>query len=103
MNIHGHPTRTIRPLADRATVEIIDQTQLPFRLVWRPLRNLADAAEAIATMRVRGAPLIGATATYGVALALRTGVELDAACATLAATRPTAVRSQGPAFAARPR
>jgi len=91
MNIHGHPTRTIRPLADFSAVEIIDQTELPFRLVWRPLRDLAAAAEAIAAMRVRGAPLIGATAAYGVALALRAGEELDAACATLAATRPTAV------------
>jgi len=75
-------------------VEIIDQTALPHELVVRPLRTLDDAARAIATMQVRGAPLIGAAAAYGVWLALRADASdaaLRAACQTLLATRPTAV------------
>jgi methylthioribose-1-phosphate isomerase len=94
MNIHGTPTRTIRPLPDQAGVEIIDQTLLPHRLQFRILHSLEDAAEAISVMRVRGAPLIGATAAYGVALALTGDASerrLDDACARLLATRPTAV------------
>lgn len=91
MNINGKPTRTIFPTADRLAVDIIDQTQLPHRLAFLRLRTLAEAAQAIATMQVRGAPLIGATAAFGVALALREGVDLAQACTTLAATRPTAV------------
>ncbi len=70
MNIHGTPTRTIRPLPGHSGVEIIDQTLLPHRLAFRTLHSLEDAAEAISVMRVRGAPLIGATAAYGVALSL---------------------------------
>jgi methylthioribose-1-phosphate isomerase len=91
MNVNGLPTRTIAPLDDFSGVVIIDQTRLPFRYELLTLRTLADAAEAISVMRVRGAPLIGATAAYGVVLALAEGVDLDTACATLAATRPTAV------------
>ncbi len=94
MNIHGLATRSIRPLSDRTGVEIIDQTRLPHALAFRTLTSLDEAAEAIRTMRVRGAPLIGATAAYGLALALRdeaSDAHLDAACALLAATRPTAV------------
>ena len=58
------------------------------------MRTLDDAARAISTMQVRGAPLIGATAAYGVALALMTDASdegLDHACEVLAATRPTAI------------
>jgi len=91
MNVNHHPTRTIAPLPDCSGVVIIDQTRLPFRYELLTLRTLADAAEAISVMKVRGAPLIGATAAYGVALAMNQGVDLDSACATLAATRPTAV------------
>jgi methylthioribose-1-phosphate isomerase len=94
MNVNGHPTRTIRALADESGVEIIDQTRLPFRYELRRLDNLEDAAEAISAMRVRGAPLIGATAAYGVALAMNANASenaLDAACSCLLATRPTAV------------
>jgi len=94
MNIHGTPTRSIRPRSDRTGVEIIDQTRLPHALVLRTLTTLEEACEAIAVMRVRGAPLIGATAAYGLALALREEASdgcIDAACAALAATRPTAV------------
>ncbi len=91
MNVNGQPTRTIAPLSDASGVVIIDQTLLPFRYERLTLRTLDEAAEAIAVMRVRGAPLIGATAAYGVALAMNAGADLDQACATLAATRPTAV------------
>lgn len=94
MKIAGTPTRSIRPLADRSGVEIIDQTHLPHALVFRTLRTLKAACEAIKTMQVRGAPLIGATAAYGLALAVSDDASdacIDAACAQLAATRPTAV------------
>lgn len=94
MNINGSPTRTIRPLPGNSSVEIIDQTLLPHRLEFRTLRTLEDAAEAISVMRVRGAPLIGATAAYGVALALSEDSSegrLELACERLMATRPTAV------------
>lgn len=88
------PTRTIRPLPDCRGVEIIDQTRLPHELVFRRLTTLEEAAEAIAVMRVRGAPLIGATAAYGLALALAdeaSDARIEAAIRRLAATRPTAV------------
>ncbi|MCE1237166.1 MAG: S-methyl-5-thioribose-1-phosphate isomerase [Hyphomicrobiales bacterium] len=85
-----------RPILRTAegAVEIIDQTELPHRGVIARLDGLEDAAEAIETMRVRGAPLIGATAAYGVALAMRreaSDAALEAACARLIRTRPTAV------------
>ncbi|MCJ7788244.1 MAG: S-methyl-5-thioribose-1-phosphate isomerase, partial [Methyloceanibacter sp.] len=71
MNIDGKPYRTIWLNEDGWSVEIIDQTRLPFVFATVTLRTLEDAARAISTMQVRGAPLIGATAAYGVALALR--------------------------------
>jgi methylthioribose-1-phosphate isomerase len=70
---------------------ILDQTRLPLETVQLRLNNLADAAQAIRIMQVRGAPLIGATAAYGVALGLDEGLPLDTILSTLAATRPTAV------------
>ncbi|MDR3394844.1 MAG: S-methyl-5-thioribose-1-phosphate isomerase [Parasulfuritortus sp.] len=94
MNVNGNPTRTIAPLPDCSGFVIIDQTRLPFRYELRTLYALADVAETISVMRVRGAPLIGATAAYGVAVAMNadcSDAALDAACVTLAATRPTAV------------
>jgi len=86
--------RTIWPAADGRIVEIIDQTRLPHELVVARLETLDDAAHAIAAMQVRGAPLIGATAAYGVALAAADDPSddgLEAAASKLAATRPTAV------------
>ena len=94
MNVGGRPMRTIWLGADGRTVEIIDQTRLPHELVIVGLKTLADAARAIGTMQVRGAPLIGAAAAYGVALGLAedpSDAALDAAVSRLAATRPTAV------------
>jgi methylthioribose-1-phosphate isomerase len=72
-------------------VVILDQTRLPAQTAFVRLANLDQAAHAIRVMQVRGAPLIGATAAYGVALALREGMPLEQAIAVLAATRPTAV------------
>jgi methylthioribose-1-phosphate isomerase len=92
MNVRGQPTRTIWVTGD--VVQIIDQTALPHDFVVRPVRTMADAARAIASMQVRGAPLIGAAAAYGVWLAMRadpSDAGLQTACATLLATRPTAV------------
>jgi len=94
MNINGIPTRTIRPAPRARAVDIIDQTALPYEYRLLRLTSLAEAAHAIRSMQVRGAPLIGATAAYGVALALTRQADdqtLATAVATLAATRPTAV------------
>jgi methylthioribose-1-phosphate isomerase len=94
LNVQGRPYRTIWPGADGASVEIIDQTRLPHAFAITPLRSLGEAAEAIRSMRIRGAPLIGAAAAYGLWLALRedaSDAAMRAACAALLATRPTAV------------
>ena len=94
MKVDGRHFRTIWLEADGATVGIIDQTQLPHRFVTVRLATLDDAARAIATMQVRGAPLIGAAAAYGVALAMRADASdeaLERAYTTLLATRPTAI------------
>ncbi len=96
MLISGPPTRTIwrSDAGCGDAVEIIDQTRLPHEFVVQRLTTLADAVEAIAVMRVRGAPLIGATAAFGLALAASRDVSdsaLHAAAERLIATRPTAV------------
>ncbi len=94
MKIDGRHYRTIFPANSADAVMVIDQTQLPFAFDLKRLESEDDAAIAIRTMIVRGAPLIGATAAYGVALAMRrdpADEALDAAVARLGATRPTAV------------
>ncbi|MCB2102036.1 MAG: S-methyl-5-thioribose-1-phosphate isomerase [Rhodobacterales bacterium] len=94
MKVNGTPTRTIWVEEDGWTVRIIDQTRLPHDFVTVPLTTMDDAATAIRDMLVRGAPLIGATAAYGMCLAMRadpSDANLDAAYAALYATRPTAV------------
>ncbi|MDA8231794.1 MAG: S-methyl-5-thioribose-1-phosphate isomerase [Magnetospirillum sp.] len=94
MKINGTAYRTIWLAADGWGVEIIDQTRLPHEFVTVTLRSLEDAARAIKDMWVRGAPLIGATAAYGMALAARadaSDVALRSAYAVLHATRPTAI------------
>lgn len=86
--------RSIWLAEDGRTVEIIDQTRLPHEFVIRPLTTLQEAATAIRDMWVRGAPLIGATAAHGVAIALRedpSDAALARAYEVLIATRPTAV------------
>jgi len=86
-----------RPLRRDVTsgrIDILDQTRLPHETVWLPLDDLAAAATAITDMQVRGAPLIGAAAAYGMALALAvdpSDASLERAAAVLRATRPTAV------------
>jgi methylthioribose-1-phosphate isomerase len=94
MNVNGRPMRTIWLAEDGQTVEIIDQRLLPHELVVARLATLDDAASAIRDMAVRGAPLIGATAAYGVALAMAADSS-DAGIAdaidVLGKTRPTAV------------
>ena len=93
MNVNGTHFRSIWTGDDARTVKIIDQTKLPHEFVTRTLGDLEDAAEAISVMRVRGAPLIGATAAYGLALALAKNPDdamLNHACEVLVATRPTA-------------
>lgn len=82
---------TIVEVEGGGAVLILDQTRLPDETAFVRLESLADAAHAIRAMQVRGAPLIGATAAYGVALGLAEGLPLDTILATLAATRPTAV------------
>jgi methylthioribose-1-phosphate isomerase len=94
VNIDGKAYRTIWLGADGWSVEIIDQTKLPHELAFATLKTAEDAGRAILTMQVRGAPLIGAMAAYGVCLALRqdgSDEALDQAIATLAKQRPTAV------------
>jgi methylthioribose-1-phosphate isomerase len=94
MRIDGHITRSVWLEEDGWSVGIFDQRALPWSVKRLVLRRMEDAAQAIATMATRGAPLIGAVAAYGLALALRQDAgdaALAAACATLAATRPTAV------------
>ncbi len=94
MKIDGKPYRTIWPAADGKSVEVIDQTQLPHRFAVVQLRDLGAAAHAIKAMVVRGAPLIGAAAAYGMALGLdedASDAGLQRAYDTLVVTRPTAI------------
>ena len=92
MKISGTHYRTIWRTAS-GSVRVIDQSRLPFEFATVDLAGLDDAARAIKTMIVRGAPLIGATAAYGLALAVRSNpsdAHIDQASRTLASTRPTA-------------
>ena len=73
MKINGQSYRTIWVGEDGWSVDIIDQTKLPHSFEIANLRSVDDAARAIKDMLVRGAPLIGATAAYGICLALREG------------------------------
>jgi methylthioribose-1-phosphate isomerase len=94
MNVNGTPYRSIWFNERTFQVEIIDQTLLPHEFVIRSLATVEEAAEAIRVMRVRGAPLIGATAAWGVALAMSRAADdrnLQHSLDILAATRPTAV------------
>jgi methylthioribose-1-phosphate isomerase len=93
MLIDGKPHRTIWPAPDGA-VEIIDQTRLPHAVVIARLETLDDVVRAIADMQVRGAPLIGVTAAWGLALAMRADSgdgALAEASRRLKVSRPTAV------------
>jgi methylthioribose-1-phosphate isomerase len=94
MRVDGKSMRSIWLEPDGWSVGIIDQTALPHRLVTARLTTLEGAAHAIRAMLIRGAPLIGAMAAYGICLALRADASdeaLDRASSTLLATRPTAI------------
>ncbi|MBB5690405.1 S-methyl-5-thioribose-1-phosphate isomerase [Roseomonas alkaliterrae] len=93
MRINGVWHRSLRvDEQDGWSVRILDQTRLPWEVVWLRLTDENEVAHAIRTMQTRGAPLIGATAAYGVALAMRREpAALEAVCAMLAETRPTAI------------
>jgi methylthioribose-1-phosphate isomerase len=95
MRVDGVPYRSIWVDPDDGwSVRIIDQTKLPWALDIVRLTDVSQAAHAIRSMQVRGAPLIGAAAAYGLCLGLRQNPSSDALerdAALLAATRPTAV------------
>ena len=94
MKIDGTPYRSVWVDADGWSVRILDQTRLPWQLDILRLTDADQVAHAIRSMQVRGAPLIGAVAAYGVALALRADAStaaLDRAVAMLGETRPTAI------------
>ncbi|MGK6321402.1 S-methyl-5-thioribose-1-phosphate isomerase [Sphingomonas sp. DT-204] len=94
MILEGRPTRSITRTADGRGARILDQRLLPWEIRWVELRSADEAARAIREMWTRGAPMIGATAAYGLAMALAEDASdavLDAAHAMLLATRPTAV------------
>jgi methylthioribose-1-phosphate isomerase len=94
MKVDGRHIRSIWVEPDGFSVRAIDQRRLPHEFVVADIADCDAAAEAIRSMLVRGAPLIGATAAYGVALAMRSDGS-DAALArayqTLIVTRPTAI------------
>jgi len=94
MKVDGKSMRTIWLEPDGWSVGVIDQTALPHRLITARLTTLDEVAHAIRAMLIRGAPLIGATAAYGICLALHADASdeaLDRAYAALFATRPTAI------------
>lgn len=95
MKIDGTPYRSIWvDETDRWSVRIIDQTRLPWAIEIPRLTSPEQVAHAISAMLVRGAPLIGATAAYGVALAMRADASdeaLETVVPMLAETRPTAI------------
>jgi len=94
MKVDGRHFRSIWLADDGWSVGAIDQRRLPHEFVVACIASAADATEAIRSMLVRGAPLIGATAAYGMALAMRadaSDAELDHAYAMLLAARPTAI------------
>ncbi|MBX9701587.1 MAG: S-methyl-5-thioribose-1-phosphate isomerase, partial [Acetobacteraceae bacterium] len=95
MKIDGIPTRSVAlDPEDGWSVRILDQTRLPWETVRLRLVDEDQVAHAIRAMQARGAPLIGAVAGYGVALALRrdaSTANLDRVVAMLAETRPTAI------------
>ena len=94
MKLNGVHTRSIMRTDDGKGARILDQRDLPWRITWVELRDAATAERAIREMWTRGAPLIGATAAYGLALALAedgSDAGLEAAHKFLLDARPTAV------------
>jgi methylthioribose-1-phosphate isomerase len=94
MKVENRHIRSIWLEPDGWSVSAIDQRRLPHDFVVAQLTTCDAAADAIRSMLVRGAPLIGVTAAYGIALAMRadgSDTALDSACKLLIATRPTAI------------
>jgi methylthioribose-1-phosphate isomerase len=94
VKLEGTHQRSITRTADGRGARILDQRRLPWDVVWVELRSAGDAERAIREMWTRGAPLIGATAAYGLAMALAedgSDAALEAAHDMLLASRPTAV------------
>ncbi len=94
MKVNGTHYRSLWWDPDEEVLRIIDQRQLPYEFRTQPVETLEDFAAAIAEMRVRGAPLIGATAAYGMARAMAIDpgdAHMDRARKTLLSTRPTAI------------
>ena len=92
MQINGKAYRTI--WFDDNIVKIIDQTKLPHQFIIKDLKTIKDAINAITTMEVRGAPLIGATAAYGLVLSIIEKNDqsfLKKSSEELIASRPTAI------------
>ena len=92
MKIEGKEYRTI--WYDGKVVKIIDQTKLPHQFIIKELKNIKDVINAIKIMEVRGAPLIGGTAAYGIALAAQENNDLEfikKSSEDLIQSRPTAI------------
>ena len=92
MKIEGKNYRTI--WFENNEVKIIDQTKLPHKFIIKSLKNIKDAINAIKTMEVRGAPLIGATAAYGLVLSIIEKNDLSflkKSSEDLISSRPTAI------------
>ena len=101
MRVDGKPTPTIWPAADESRVTIMDQTRLPHEFVICELATLGDFEVAIREMKVRGAPLIGVTAAYGLAIALRDDPSDAGARARKRETSGDAADSRQPCLGAR--
>jgi methylthioribose-1-phosphate isomerase len=94
MKLEGQHQRSITRTADGRGARILDQRRLPWEILWVELRSAEEAERAIREMWTRGAPMIGATAAYGLAMALAedgSDAALDAAYTLLLESRPTAV------------
>ena len=92
MNVDGKHYRTIWVKeGNERIIQIIDQRNLPHKFIIEDLKSVDDFASAIKDMHVRGAPLIGATAGFGMYIAVLNGDDLNEAGKKLKATRPTAV------------
>ena len=97
MKIEGKEYRTIWFDEEKKIVKIIDQTKLPHQFIIKELKTVNDAINAIKTMEVRGAPLIGGTAAYGIVLAILENKDLEfikKSSEDLVQSRPTAINLQ---------
>jgi methylthioribose-1-phosphate isomerase len=97
MKIEGKEYRTIWFDEENKSVKIIDQTKLPHQFIIKDLKTIKDAINAIKTMEVRGAPLIGGAAAYGIVLAIMENNDLEfikKSSEDLIKSRPTAINLQ---------